>query len=137
MEPRHPPRTWLTLGLGIALLLGGAWWSRTQFRSLPDRPADVGLVIRPPERWVQATALPFEVAWSRDGRPVTGASVVFDLSMPAMAMPPNRFAALQVAGRPGVYRGTGVFTMAGRWQIMAIAREGSASAQASCRGQVR
>jgi hypothetical protein len=50
-------------------------------------------------------------------QPVSGASVSFDLTMPAMEMPVNRPQASEVS--PGVYRASAVFTMAGEWQIRA------------------
>jgi hypothetical protein len=48
-------------------------------------------------------------------RPVSGAVVVFDLTMPAMEMPANRPQAIEA--EPGVYRANAVFTMAGDWLI--------------------
>jgi len=51
------------------------------------------------------------------GRPVEGRKVCFDLTMPAMAMPPNRPVARE-EGR-GVYRAAALFTMAGEWEIRA------------------
>jgi hypothetical protein len=48
-------------------------------------------------------------------QPVSGALVVFDLTMPAMEMPVNRPQATEEEG--GVYRADAIFTMAGEWQI--------------------
>jgi nitrogen fixation protein FixH len=48
-------------------------------------------------------------------RPVPGALVVFDLTMPAMEMPVNRPQATEEES--GVYRANAVFTMAGEWLI--------------------
>lgn len=48
-------------------------------------------------------------------RPVSGATVAFDLTMPAMEMPTNRPAVTEA--EPGVYRANAVFTMAGEWHI--------------------
>jgi nitrogen fixation protein FixH len=50
-----------------------------------------------------------------DQQPVSGASVVFDLTMPAMEMPANRPQATEEES--GVYRADAIFTMAGAWQI--------------------
>jgi hypothetical protein len=52
-----------------------------------------------------------------DQQPVSGASVSFDLTMPAMEMPVNRPQASEA--EPGVYRANAVFTMAGEWRIQA------------------
>jgi hypothetical protein len=49
-----------------------------------------------------------------DGDPVTGGSVVCDMTMPAMKMPVNRPAAHET--RPGTYTAEVLFTMAGEWQ---------------------
>jgi nitrogen fixation protein FixH len=48
-------------------------------------------------------------------RPVTGALVVFDLTMPAMEMPVNRPQATEEES--GVYRTNAIFTMAGEWLV--------------------
>jgi hypothetical protein len=50
-------------------------------------------------------------------RPVVGAAVQFDLTMPGMTMPPNHPQA--TAAGDGIYRSDVLFTMAGHWQIMA------------------
>jgi hypothetical protein len=47
------------------------------------------------------------------GKPITGAEVRCDLTMPAMPMPENRPA---VREKDGFYWGEAVFTMAGAWQ---------------------
>ncbi len=57
-------------------------------------------------------------------RPVSGATVAFDLTMPAMEMPSNRPAVTEA--EPGVYRANAVFTMAGEWQLRV---------DVSCQGQ--
>ncbi len=49
------------------------------------------------------------------GRPVTGHAVTFDLSMPAMAMAPNR--PKVTATGDGVYEATTLLTMAGEWRL--------------------
>jgi hypothetical protein len=50
------------------------------------------------------------------GRPVAGARVSCDMSMPAMAMPPNR--PLAVEQSPGLYTTPVMFTMAGDWEAL-------------------
>ena len=53
------------------------------------------------------------------GRPVRGAAVTLALSMPAMEMGRNEVTARETS--PGVYTGTGRFTMSGDWQVAAAA----------------
>lgn len=77
---------------------------------------------------VTMTAIPFRLT-IRDatGRPVTGAKVNCDLTMPAMTMPENR---PQVAERDGGYRGELVFTCAmGAWRISCLAEKADGSRQ--------
>jgi hypothetical protein len=50
------------------------------------------------------------------GRPVAGARVSCDMSMPAMAMPPNRPQAVEQS--PGLYATPVMFTMAGDWEAL-------------------
>ena len=49
-------------------------------------------------------------------RPVAGARVSCDMSMPAMAMPPNRPQAVEQS--PGLYTTPVMFTMAGDWEAL-------------------
>ncbi len=49
------------------------------------------------------------------GRPIEGRQVSFDLSMPAMAMAPNR-PPVTAAG-DGVYEATTLLSMAGEWRL--------------------
>jgi hypothetical protein len=52
------------------------------------------------------------------GRPMAGATISVNLTMPGMMMPPN-----QVTLEPaeaGIYRGTGRFTMRGPWRMEVI-----------------
>jgi len=51
------------------------------------------------------------------GRPVLGATVQLDLTMPGMEMPPNHPEAVEEGN--GRYRAPAVFTMAGAWQVRA------------------
>lgn len=51
-----------------------------------------------------------------DGRPIRGAAVLFDLTMPdCQEMPANRPQATEA--QEGVYRAPALFTMAGYWQV--------------------
>ena len=49
------------------------------------------------------------------GRPLAGRSVTFDLSMPSMAMAPNRPTVSEPAA--GVYVATTLLSMAGEWRL--------------------
>lgn len=51
-----------------------------------------------------------------NGRPLTDGAVTFDLSMPAMTMPPNR-PTVSPAG-DGVYEATTMLTMTGEWRLV-------------------
>jgi len=77
--------------------------------------ADLVLKLEPdPPLALRDTVLTAYVKDS-DGKQLTNAEVVFDLSMPGMYHGENR----PVGGEsePGVYRGEGVFTMGGKWLI--------------------
>ena len=54
----------------------------------------------------------------KDGRPVENAQVSYDLTMPAMTMPPNQPVATSQG--QGLYTGQAMFTMPGDWQVQAI-----------------
>jgi len=82
--------------------------------------ADVNLSIDPdPAVALKPTRLIATVT-DRDGAPVTGASVVFDLSMPGMYHGENRPAATEKM--PGIYEAEAVLTMGGRWLIVVEVR---------------
>ena len=57
------------------------------------------------------------------GQPVSDATVSLDMTMPGMWMPANQPAL--VAGEPGQYTGSSIFTMRGLWRIeVLITRDG-------------
>ncbi len=77
---------------------------------------------------VTMTRVPFRLIF-RDagGRPVSGARVSCDMTMPSMAMPENR---PKVAERDGAYTGEMIFTCAmGAWQISCVAEKDDGSRQ--------
>jgi nitrogen fixation protein FixH len=51
------------------------------------------------------------------GRPMSGATVQLDLTMPGMQMPTNQPQVMEVGN--GVYQARAIFTMAGEWQVRA------------------
>lgn len=78
---------------------------------------------------VTMTAIPFRIT-IRDaaGRPLTGAKVSCDMTMPSMTMPENR---PRVTERDGAYGGELVFTCAmGAWRINCLAEKAEGSRQA-------
>jgi hypothetical protein len=52
------------------------------------------------------------------GQPVEGARVSYDLTMPAMTMPPNQPTATEASS--GIYETEATFTMGGEWQADAL-----------------
>lgn len=129
---------WLLLVLLVAGVLGSRAWIDAQ-RSVPAAAqAAWRVVVAPPSGLMIHEPTRFEVELlGADGHPLEGARVEFDLTMPDMEMPLNRFAAKAVPGVPGRYRGEGTFTMKGKWRIEAIARQGDAVARAERIVQVR
>ncbi|HEY9855225.1 MAG TPA: FixH family protein [Stenomitos sp.] len=142
VEPSSPDprRGWGTLLLLILLVAGvvaSRYWIGAQ-RSVSGTGAAWHMTVAEPSGTVIHQPTRFEATvLGADGRPVEGLQVDFDLTMPDMEMPLNRFAAPAVPGQPGHYRGEGTFTMKGRWQIEAIARQGDRVATARRLVQVR
>ncbi len=62
------------------------------------------------------------------GQAISDASIVLDLTMPAMPMPNNQVE-LKYTGN-GLYQGTGIFTMRGLWRIEVIIQRGGAKQSA-------
>ncbi|HEY9899204.1 MAG TPA: FixH family protein [Pantanalinema sp.] len=143
IKPSLPaPRARLgALVLLVILLVGGVILSRYAIGAMRASQAPAGelrLSISPVQDLVPFKTMPFEVTVrTAEGLPLEGAEVRFDLTMPEMAMPLNRFAARPVAGRPGLYRGEGSFTMGGHWLIEATARRGEQSGVGSRHVEIR
>jgi hypothetical protein len=77
--------------------------------------ADIKLAMAPyPPVALKDTVMTATVTDEND-KPLTGADVVFDLSMPSMYHGENRPAAKETA--PGVYSAKGIFTMGGKWLV--------------------
>ena len=57
-----------------------------------------------------------------NGKAVSDASVLLDLTMPAMPMPSNQVEAKYTDN--GLYQGTGRFTMRGLWRIVVVIQRG-------------
>jgi hypothetical protein len=106
----------IVLPVLIALLLGscgGAESPLTDTQTSGSLTARLEVVPYPPVP-MKDSSLELTLRDSEQ-RAVSGALVVFDLTMPAMEMPVNRPQATEEEG--GLYRANAVFTMAGEWQI--------------------
>ncbi|MBO9541575.1 FixH family protein [bacterium] len=123
------------LVLLVLVLIAGVLFSRQMIGTQRASQAPAGelrLAIAPLAELKAFKPMPFEVTVrTPDGLPLEGAEVRFDLTMPDMEMPLNRFDAQPVPGQPGVYRGEGNFTMGGRWQIEATAKQGDRTGAAT------
>ncbi len=62
------------------------------------------------------------------GRPIDGASVYIDLTMPLMPMGTNRPVAASLGG--GRYQAQAAYTMSGAWEITVVAEVGGAEHRA-------
>lgn len=75
----------------------------------------------PPKGFRPAT---FDVVLQDEkGQAVSDASVILDLTMPAMPMPSNQVEAIYTDA--GLYHGSGRFTMRGLWRIVVIIQRGT------------
>jgi len=135
-DPRRAWGTVLLLILLVAGVVASRYWIGAQ-RSVSGAGAAWHMTVAEPSGTVIHQPTRFEVTvLGPERRPAEGLQVAFDLTMPDMEMPLNRFSAVPVPGEPGHYRGEGTFTMKGRWQIEAIARQGAQVATARRQVQV-
>ena len=107
--------------LGLALVCAGC---AGQTVPAPPNTAhwNMALVTRPaPPRQLDPAQFQVQIR-DKAGRPVSGASVLVRLTMPAMDMGPNQ--ATAQAGAAGVYTGGGRFTMPGDWLVTVQADKG-------------
>jgi nitrogen fixation protein FixH len=105
----------LLLAISMTLSTCGEITSPNFTQTAGSLSATLNVVPDPPVP-MEETTLELTVR-NADGQPVVGADVRFDLTMPAMEMPPNRPEATEEEN--GVYRAQALFTMAGEWQILA------------------
>ena len=75
-----------------------------------------------PPRQLDPTQMQVQIT-DGTGKPVNGAAVTLALAMPTMDM--GRNGVVAVAGAPGVYTGTGRFTMPGDWSVTVRAAKDS------------
>lgn len=97
----------------ILCACGGAVSSAPLTQTAGDLSAMLEIVPYPPPV-MQDTMLTLTLR-DAGGDPVPGASVTFDLTMPAMEMPENRPEVTEE--EDGVYRANAIFTMSGEWRI--------------------
>jgi hypothetical protein len=110
------PVTAVGLLLMVILILcacGGTVSPAPLTQTAGDLSATLEIVPYPPPI-MQDTMLVLTLRDAGDS-PVSGASVMFDLTMPAMEMPENRPEATEEEA--GVYRTDAIFTMSGEWRI--------------------
>jgi nitrogen fixation protein FixH len=96
-----------------------------QMQTIESRQATLTFDPYPPAV-MQETKLLLRLQ-DESGRPITGAKVTFDLTMPAMTMPPNKPGASDQGD--GFYEAAAVYTMSGVWDIAANVSDGSGSQQ--------
>lgn len=119
----HPNKTqfWGSL-LFLALCAGCASRPATQAEARnPQMNLTLEMTPRLP-RSLDPTALAVQIS-DRVQKPVSGATVLLHLDMPAMAMGQNEVRARET--QVGRYVGTGRFTMAGAWRVTVTASKGS------------
>ena len=105
------------VGLLITILIlcscGGTVSSTPLVQTKDGLSTTLEIMPDPPSAMQDATLL--LTLRDADGNLVPGASVMFDLTMPAMQMPENQPTATEE--EDGIYRADTVFTMSGEWQI--------------------
>ncbi len=107
----------LALFLGLLLVTGCAPQSRPPVRAAKPGMSDgyVLLTLTPAmPRALDAVVFTVHVT-GKDNRPVAGAKVTADLSMPGMEMPPNTV--FLTPTTPGTYTGQGRFSMPDQWAV--------------------
>lgn len=117
------------LWMGVLLLwAGGCGPKPAPPPAWPDSTLQVSLQLPPgPIRQLDPTPLTVRLRDERN-RPIDGAQVIIDLSMPDMDMGKNQVVATPQDG--GIYSGKGRFTMAGEWQAaVTVSRAGRRTTQ--------
>jgi hypothetical protein len=103
--------------LGFVFLLSGCGGATSGSTSFTQTAGDLTamLAVEPfPPVPMETTTLKLTLQ-DQSNQPISGATVGFDLTMPAMEMPPNHPQAVEQG--QGVYLAETTFTMAGEWQI--------------------
>ena len=116
------------LGLALGLGSGDAWSAPVVFKAATAGPVSAVLELDTDEL-VTMTTIPFRLTLrDANGQPLTGASVLCDMTMPAMTMPENRPQVTEREG--GTYAGELIFTCAqGAWRITCQADKSGGSSQ--------
>ncbi len=108
-------------GVPVALPVGGA---QNPENAATQKVGNLNITLAlspyPPAGFQQAN---YDVTLKdENGQAVTDASVMLDLTMPAMPMPSNQVEAKY--SDSGLYQGTGRFTMRGLWRIVVVIQRG-------------
>ncbi len=111
--------------VAVSLVLTGCT-NRVQTDQLPIAGPSTSAIVNAhatltvPSHVKHLTNVPFTLSLSdsQTGKPISDARVTVGLTMPSMDMPLN-IVRLNLS-RPGVYTGTGIFTMPGSWQATAV-----------------
>jgi hypothetical protein len=113
--------------MACSILVATAEAAPLRFNATETSSGQATLEIQSDEL-VTMTALPFRLLFSRtDGKPLTGAVVRCDLTMPSMPMPENR---PQVTERDGAYVGEMILTCTmGDWRFLCVAEDGQGHRQ--------
>ena len=116
------------LAVGLLLLLAAAGCRKSGPAAPPPAPPapPPGAAARPPPRRPggsppaprggKEAALTLRLA-DKEGKPVAGRSVSFDITMPGKSLAPNRPMALPMG--PGEYQARAVFPRSGDWVVRA------------------
>ncbi len=127
-------RKLLILGLVLIAVLGCKQQKKRSESAAPAKSPIVAERIEGTSPWKVALALDAAQPISQkpetfrftittaDGKPATGLNVNVGLVMPLMDMGKNEFTATEVA--PGVYQGSGTFTMDDEWEVFVKIQQG-------------
>jgi nitrogen fixation protein FixH len=102
---------WLLAGCGVP----GGTAPTVAVTKAAGSSATLGIDPNPPSA-MQEVTLRLTLRDAQD-RPLSGATVQLDLTMPGMQMPVNRPQVMEVGD--GVYQARALLTMAGEWQVRA------------------
>lgn len=109
------------LGMAIILIISVLPAAAAPIRiKAADAPPGNSVLELQTDELVTMTPIPFRLLIKdANGRPLTGAQVTCDMTMPSMTMPENR---PRVTEQDGVYTGEMIFTCAmGAWRITCTA----------------
>lgn len=119
----------LALPAALLILAGCSHNEPTDISPIPSASAvtDAHAMLSFPANVKKLASVPFtlSVTNGKTGAPISGLRATVGLEMPSMTMPPN--VVRLSPQKPGVYTGSGTFTMAGKWQATAVYLDNSGS----------